>query len=82
MLLVIILFAVPRYTDPNSAEPFRYVDRTCCFSQASHFLDDPTCGLVAQTEAQFTLRGISADETKYYHVVSVLDQETATRLLA
>ena len=35
----------------------------------------------AQTEAQFTLRGISADETKYYHVVSVLDQETATRLL-
>ena len=47
MLLVIILFAVPRYIgDPNSAEPFRYVDRTCCFSQASHFLDDPTCGLV------------------------------------
>ena len=35
----------------------------------------------AQTEAQFTLRGISADETKYYHVVSVLDQETVTRLL-
>ena len=34
----------------------------------------------AQTEAQFTLRGISADETKYYHVVSVLDQETATRV--
>ena len=71
MLLVIILFAVPRYIgDPNSAEPFRYVDRTCCFSQASHFLDDPTCGLVCPDKAQFTLRGISADETKYYHVVS------------
>ena len=35
----------------------------------------------AQAEAQFTLRGITADETKYYYVVAALDQGTATRLL-
>ncbi|GFN95999.1 retrovirus-related pol polyprotein [Plakobranchus ocellatus] len=36
----------------------------------------------AQTEAQFALRGISADETKYYHVVAALDAATASRSLA
>ena len=35
----------------------------------------------AQTEAQFALRGITADETKYYYVIAALDQPTATRLL-
>ena len=35
----------------------------------------------AQAEAQFTLRGITADETKYFYVLASLDQETATRLL-
>ena len=35
----------------------------------------------AQAEAQFTLRGIAADDTKYYYVLAALDQSTATRLL-
>ena len=35
----------------------------------------------AQVEAQFTLRGIAADDTKYYYVLAALDQSTATRLL-
>ena len=35
----------------------------------------------AQAEAQFSLRGVSADETKYYYVIAALDQQTATRLL-
>ena len=35
----------------------------------------------AQAEAQFVLRGITADETKYYYVIAALDQPTATRLL-
>ena len=34
-----------------------------------------------QTEAQFNLRGIVADETKYYYVIAALDQETASRLM-
>jgi hypothetical protein len=35
----------------------------------------------AQAEAQFSLRGVSRDETKYFYVLSALDQDTATRLL-
>ena len=35
----------------------------------------------AQAEAQFHLRSITTDETKYFHVVAALDQETATRLI-
>lgn len=35
-----------------------------------------------QAEAQFALRGITADETKYYHVVAILDTETAHRALS
>ena len=32
-------------------------------------------------QAQFNLRGITADDTKYYYVVAALDQDTATRVL-
>ena len=35
----------------------------------------------AQAEAQFSLRGISTDDTKYFYVLAALDQQTATRLL-
>ena len=35
----------------------------------------------AQAEAQFNLRGITADDTKYFYVLGALDQQTATRLL-
>ena len=35
----------------------------------------------AQAEAQFNLRHITADDTKYYHVLAALDQPTAERLL-
>ena len=35
----------------------------------------------AQAEAQFKLRKIEADETKYYYVIAALDQETASRLM-
>lgn len=34
-----------------------------------------------QAEAQFQLRGISQDDTKYHHLVASLDQQTAERLL-
>ena len=34
-----------------------------------------------QAEAQFTLRNITADDTKYFYVVAALDQETASRLI-
>jgi hypothetical protein len=34
----------------------------------------------AQAEAQFNLRGITADDTKYYYVLAALDQDTATRV--
>ena len=35
----------------------------------------------AQAEAQFHVRGITSDTTKYYYVVAALDQSTAGRLL-
>lgn len=35
----------------------------------------------AQSEAQFAIRGITNDETKFYHVVAALDQHTATRVV-
>ena len=35
----------------------------------------------AQAEAQFRLRKIEVDETKYYYVIAALDQETAARLM-
>lgn len=35
----------------------------------------------AQTEAQFALRQITTDETKYFHVVAALDSDTAARSL-
>ena len=35
----------------------------------------------AQAEAQFSLRRITTDDTKYFYVLAALDQETATRLL-
>ena len=36
----------------------------------------------AQTEAQFALRNISSDGTKYFHVAAALDSQTATRALS
>ena len=43
-----------------------------------------TCPLAwfAQTEAQFSLRNISSDDTKYYYVVAALDANTAMRALS
>ena len=35
---------------------------------------------LAQAEAQFALSKIVADETKYFYILSALDQVTASRL--
>ena len=35
----------------------------------------------AQTKAQFKLKKITSDATMYFHVVTILDQETVTRLI-
>ena len=36
----------------------------------------------AQAEAQFAIRGVTQDDTKYYHVVAALDTSTATRTVS
>lgn len=36
----------------------------------------------AQAEAQFTLRNITQDDTRYYHTVAALDQQTASRVIS
>ena len=35
-----------------------------------------------QAEAQFAIRNITSDDTKYYHVVAALDQTTAKRVVS
>ena len=40
----------------------------------------PAC-LVTQAEAQFALRNVTADNTKYHYVVAALDQTTALRVI-
>ncbi|KFD47308.1 hypothetical protein M513_11818 [Trichuris suis] len=46
---------------------------TFCTSQSQVWFE--------QVEAQFNLRQISADTTKYYYVVSALDHDTACRVI-
>ncbi len=35
----------------------------------------------AQVEAQFAIRNVTSDQTRFYYVVQALDQDTATRVL-
>ncbi|XP_059083384.1 uncharacterized protein LOC131880717 [Tigriopus californicus] len=35
-----------------------------------------------QAESQFSIRGITQEETKYHHLVASLDQDTACRVVA
>ena len=35
----------------------------------------------AQAEAQFAIRGITSDATRFHYIVQALDQDTATRVL-
>ena len=44
------------------------------------FWESSALAWFAQTEAQFALREITADATKYYYVVSALENSTATRV--
>lgn len=46
----------------------------------SFWTSSPTAWF-AQAEAQFAIRGITQDDTKYYYVVAALDNETATRAI-
>uniref|UniRef100_A0AAV2KZF4 Gypsy retrotransposon integrase-like protein 1 n=1 Tax=Knipowitschia caucasica TaxID=637954 RepID=A0AAV2KZF4_KNICA len=46
------------------------------------FWETSTATWFAQAEAQFALRGITDDDTRYYHVVSALGSSTATRTVS
>ena len=46
------------------------------------FWESSSSAWFAQTEAQFALRQITADETKYYYVVSALGSSTASRVVS
>ncbi|KAL7868664.1 hypothetical protein SRHO_G00100480 [Serrasalmus rhombeus] len=46
------------------------------------FWESSASAWFAQTEAQFALRQITADETKYYYVVSALGNSTASRVVS
>ena len=46
------------------------------------FWESSASAWFAQTEAQFALREITADATRYYHVVSALGNATASRVVS
>ena len=46
------------------------------------FWDSSPEAWFAQAEAQFNIRGITKDETKYFHVLAALDNSTATRAVS
>lgn len=46
------------------------------------FWESSASAWFAQTEAQFNLRQITADDTKYYYVVSALGSSTASRVVS
>ena len=46
------------------------------------FWESSASAWFAQTEAQFALRDITADTTKYYYVVSALGSSMASRVVS
>jgi len=53
---------------------------TRSFTETTRVLGDATSVWYAQTEAQFALKDITADATKYYYVVAALGSSTAGRV--
>ena len=60
---------------PNAAAPLAVV----ALKLPPFWPEDPETW-IQQVEAQFHIRGIVADDTKFYHVVAVLDPPTARHL--
>ena len=54
---------------------------TGCQLKVARVLDWSSQGWLQQTEAQFALRQITADNTKYFYVVVALDQDTLRRII-
>ena len=46
-----------------------------------NFFTNQPCVWFTQAEAQFALRGVKADDTKFHHAVSALDQNKAVCVL-
>ena len=53
----------------------------CSLAQAPTFWTSQPEVWCAQAEAQFTLHGISASDTKYFYVLAALNHKTAKRML-
>ena len=66
--------------DKTSTTPETMSDNAVTLKLPSFWTQQPSVWF-AQTEAQFAIRKIVQEETKYYHVVAALDQETATRVM-
>ena len=59
---------------------FMAVENTVLLKLPTFWTSQPEVWFV-QTEAQFNLRCITNDDTKYFYVLAALDQSTAMRLL-
>ena len=67
-----VSFAEVSETEPNMAN-------NAAFLKLPEFWETSAAAWFAQAEAQFALRGITDDDTRYYHVVSALGSSTAAR---
>ena len=65
----------------NGAASTATATAECCELKTTSLLDQLTKSMVQQSEAQFVLRNITADDTKYYYVVAALDQDSAQRVI-
>ena len=57
------------------------VEHAVSLKLPTFWISQPEVWLAQVVLAQFSLRGITADDTKYFYVLTALDQQTATCLL-
>lgn len=65
----------PKQVEPPSAQP---IAATVSVKLPPFYTEDPD-GWFLQAEAQFEIRGISQDSTRYWHLAASLDASTASR---
>lgn len=79
--LALLVATTATFGEPRlSTDCLRMTESAVALKLPTFWASQPRAWFI-QAEAQFTLRNITADDTKYYHLVAALDQQSAERLL-